>query len=115
MLSFTNTSQNFSHLFSIYFGSFLNSTFKLFFNPLTPGAFCQKPMFGHFQAGYGPNYPQSIQIAVETGQHAFLSTSIVFHDILPRAYAEIKEKVVYIYKLFVFVHFFPTFLFDLLQ
>ena len=67
----------------------------LCFNPLTPGAFCQKSIIfldilEIFRLDMGQISSSLLQKAFAKCQHAFLSTSIVFYNILARACSEIK-------------------------
>ena len=86
------------------------------FNPMTPGAFCQKcslDILVVFMLDFGQISFNLVEKAFATQQFALLATSIVFHDILARACAEIQilrefldEKVTYVFRLFDFFNLF---------
>ena len=63
-------------------------------NPLPPGFFGQKALFLDtleiFRLNLGQISLNLVQNAFATWQLAFLATSIMFYDILARAYAKIK-------------------------
>jgi len=71
-----------------------NNQLIVYFNPLTPGAFCKKTLFLDVLAVFRLNFGQMsfnlVDKAFATRQLAILATSITFYDILAQACAEIK-------------------------
>ena len=89
------------------------------FNPLTPGAFCKKCVFGHFVVFWlnlGQIIFNPVENAFATQQLALLATGIAFYRIETRAKAEIQifldERVTYVFRLFDFWNFFFAFPFS---